>query len=105
MMASETGYAVRNISAAERHISDDANIDVETLRAAARAVAKAEVSDAVTSALNRYDGSLRDLKDASGLDPAFVSKLARGLNKQGATVASLAQIALAMNKSLKITIE
>ena len=40
MMASETGYAVRNVSAAERHISDDADIDVETLRAAARAVAK-----------------------------------------------------------------
>lgn len=80
--------------------------DVEALRQAARIVARAEVADAVTEALNSYEGSLRDLQKASGLDPAFVSKLANGkVNKQGATVASLAQIALAMNKSLKIVIE
>ena len=80
--------------------------DVAALREAARAVARMEVADAVTEALNAYDGSLRDLQKASGLDPAFVSKLASGkVNKLGATVASLAQIALAMNKTLKITIE
>ena len=80
--------------------------DVEALREAARLAARMEVSDAVTEALNAYEGSLRDLQKASGLDPAFVSKLAGGkVNKQGATVASLAQIALAMNKTLKITIE
>ena len=80
--------------------------DVEALREAARLVARMEVSDAVTEALHAYEGSLRDLQKASGLDPAFVSKLASGkVNKQGATVASLAQIALAMNKTLKITIE
>jgi len=80
--------------------------DVEALRETARLVARMEVADAVTEALNAYDGSLRDLQKASGLDPAFVSKLASGkVNKQGATVASLAQIALAMGKTLKITIE
>jgi hypothetical protein len=80
--------------------------DVQALRDAAAIVARAEVSDAVTAALNAYEGSLRDLRRESGLDPAFVSKLARGVvNKRGATVASLAQIALAMNKTLTITIE
>lgn len=80
--------------------------DIEALREAARLVARMEVSDAVSDALHAYEGSLRDLQKTSGLDPAFVSKLASGkVNKQGATVASLAQIALAMNKSLKITIE
>ncbi len=80
--------------------------DIEALRATARGVARLEVADAVAEALAAYEGSLRDLQKASGLDPAFVSKLASGkVNKQGATVASLAQIALAMNKSLKITIE
>jgi len=80
--------------------------DIQALRSAARIVARAEVADAVTAALNAYEGSLRDLQRDSGLDPAFVSKLARGIvNKQGATVASLAQIALAMNKTLTITIE
>lgn len=85
---------------------DAGDPNVEALRDAARAVARMEVADAVTEALNSYDGSLRDLQKASGLDPAFVSKLASGkVNKQGATVASLAQIALAMNKTLKISIE
>lgn len=80
--------------------------EIQALRDAARIVARAEVADAVTAALNAYEGSLRDLRRGSGLDPAFVSKLARGVvNKQGATVASLAQIALAMNKTLTITIE
>lgn len=80
--------------------------EVWVLRNAARIIARAEVADAVTTALNDYEGSLRDLQSVSGLDPAFVSRLARGIgNKQGATVASLAQIALAMNKTLAITIE
>lgn len=83
-----------------------ADPDIEALRESARLVARMEVADAVTEALASYEGSLRDLQKASGLDPAFVSKLAGGkVNKQGATVASLAQIALAMNKTLKITIE
>ncbi len=86
--------------------ADPTDPDVEALRASARIVARMEVADAVTEALNAYAGSLRDLQEATGLDPAFVSKLAGGkVNKQGATVASLAQIALAMNKTLKITIE
>lgn len=75
------------------------------LREAAQALARSEVSDAVTRALNAYPGSLRDLQTESGLDPAFVSRLARGVNVQGGTVASLAQIALALDKTLRISIE
>ena len=78
---------------------------IEAIRAAARVLARAEVSDAVTTALNDYGGSLRSLKQKSGLDPAFVSRLANGTNLQGANVASLAQIALALGKTLKISIE
>lgn len=79
--------------------------NVDKLRAIARDIAQTEVADAVREALADYDGSLRDLQRASGLDPSFVSKLARGYNPQGATVASLAQIALALGKSLHISIE
>lgn len=79
--------------------------DLEFLRETAQVLARAEVSDAVTRALNQYGGSLRDLQRESGLDPAFVSRLARGQNQQGGTVASLAQIALALDKTLRITIE
>jgi len=83
----------------------DAIYDIDALRRAARMVARAEVSDALTEAINAHPGSLRDLCAKAGLDPAFVSRLARGRNKQGGTVASLAQIALALGKSLKISIE
>lgn len=97
---------IRGLTLHSPEAAEAGDADVAALREAARAVARMEVADAVTEALNAYDGSLRDLQKASGLDPAFVSKLASGkVNKQGATVASLAQIALAMNKTLKITIE
>ena len=100
------GKMLRLLKWHDHDAADSASPDIEALREAARIVARMEVADAVTGALNSYEGSLRDLQKASGLDPAFVSKLASGrVNKQGATVASLAQIALAMNKSLKIVIE
>ena len=92
--------------AVNKTADDTANeADVESLRQAAQIIARAEVADAVTAALNTYEGSLRDLKAKSGLDPGFVSKLANGINKQGATAYSLAQIALALNKKLRITIK
>ncbi|MBL4852738.1 MAG: hypothetical protein JKY25_00690 [Robiginitomaculum sp.] len=79
---------------------------VEARRQAARVVARIEVSDAVTAALNNYGGSLRELHRTSGIDPAFVSRLANGEhNKQGATVASLARIADALGMTLTITIQ
>jgi len=83
----------------------DSSVQIELLREAAQEIARSEVSDAVTQALNEFSGSLRQLQAISGLDPAFVSRLARGLNKQGGTVASLAQIALALDKTLHISIE
>jgi hypothetical protein len=83
----------------------DSSVQIDLLREAAQEIARSEVSDAVTQALNEFGGSLRQLQAISGLDPAFVSRLARGLNKQGGTVASLAQIALALDKSLHISIE
>lgn len=79
--------------------------DSEPLRAAARSVARAEVADAVVDALEADGRSLRQLQQDTGLDPAFLSKLANGRNKGGANVASLALIALAMGKTLRISIE
>ena len=68
-------------------------------------IATTEVTDAIADALRSYDGSLSELSRRSGIDKAFLSRLANGhVNKQGCTVASLAQIALALNKTLRITI-
>ncbi len=80
--------------------------EIDTLRATARMIARAEVSDVLTQALTEDGRGLREIARNSGLDAGFISKLAQGsVNKQGATVASLAQIALALNKTLKISIE
>ncbi len=78
---------------------------IEALRAAARHIARVEVADAIQVALTDDPRSLRDLQRESGLDAAMLSRLARGGGKQGATVASLAQVALALDKTLKIVIE
>lgn len=79
---------------------------LEDRLAAARLLARLEVSDALVEALADYDGTLDDLHKAGGPAPAVVSRLARGrVSRNGATVATLTRIALAMNKSLKITIE
>jgi hypothetical protein len=71
----------------------------------ARAVARAEVSDAVAAAMADLGLSLRAFQRQSGIDPATISRLINGRNSQGCTVATLAQIALGMGKTLKITIE
>ncbi len=86
-------------------VADDAALAVEALRAAARHIARVEVAEAIQEALADYPGSLRDLQRDSGLDVAMLSRLTRGGGKQGATVASLAQVALALGKTLKIAIE
>ncbi len=98
----------RSVSAGIRHdtvLTADAP-EIEALRATARMIARGEVSDVLTQALTEDGRGLREIARNSGLDAGFISKLAQGsVNKQGATVASLAQIALALNKTLKISIE
>lgn len=76
---------------------------IESLREAAQVVARAAVADAVADALDQDPRSLRRLCEETGLDPAFVSKLANGA--KGANVTSVALVALALGKSLSITIE
>ena len=78
---------------------------IEDLREAAQEIARVAVADAVSRALADFGGSLRDLQRISGIQPASASRLARGHNAQGGTVASLAQLALALNKSLRISID
>jgi hypothetical protein len=77
----------------------------EAFREAAEVVARAEVADAVTGALQLDGRSLRQIQRETGIDPAFLSKLANGRSKTGGTVASLALVALALNKTLRISIE
>jgi hypothetical protein len=78
----------------------------EALHEAARFMASTETADAVTQALNAYGGTLQSLYDAGGPAPAAVSRIANGRSgPQGVTVSTLALIALAMNKTLKIVIE
>ncbi|MEO1039674.1 MAG: hypothetical protein AAFX09_09015 [Pseudomonadota bacterium] len=83
----------------------ESNADREAVREAADFLARTEVADAVTTALNAYQGSLRQLAQNGGPDPATVSRLANGHSVKGGTIATLAQIALAMDKTLKIVIE
>lgn len=80
-------------------------IDAELLREAAQVLARSLVSDAVREVLEEYGGSLRDLHKLSGLEPATVSRLARGKLERGGSVATLAQVALALDKTLHIRFE
>jgi hypothetical protein len=69
---------------------------------AANALAEMLVGDAVSYVLALDGRSLRRLHEETGLDPAFLSRLASGKN---CTVSSLARLALALGKQLHITIE
>lgn len=60
------------------------------------------VADAVSFALNVDGRSLRALSRETGLDAAFLSRLASGKN---CTVSSLARLSLALGKKLHISIE
>ena len=75
---------------------------LDDLRSAANVVARSEIADAVAEALRADGRGLREIGRATGLDPAFLSRLSRG--EKGATAASLALVALALGKSLKIEI-
>ncbi len=77
-------------------------LSLDQLRAAAAAIARVELSDAVTEALHADGRSLRQIERDSGVDAAFLSRLANG--EKGATVTSLALVALALNKTLSIEI-
>ncbi len=92
---------IRDVLAA----AQDQSAHREALREAADFLARTEAADAVTTAMNTYQGSLQLLAKDGGPDPATVSRLANGRSAKGGTVATLAQIALAMNKTLKIVIE
>ncbi|GGB83104.1 hypothetical protein GCM10007417_23810 [Glycocaulis alkaliphilus] len=106
-----------SISPTQTNTAGSSDIDARLLEAAgddgrgalleaASFVAQAEVSDALVTALKAYGQTLEDLRKAGGPDPATVSRLANGrMGKKGATVATLAHIALAMGKSLRISIE
>ena len=78
---------------------------LENLREAARAIARAEVSDAVAAAMADYAKGTREFERESGIDASVISRLIKGHHAQGCTVATLAQIAMGMDKTLRITIE
>jgi len=103
-LQTETGESVADIDRRTMEAAGEAGR--EALAEAASFVAQTEVSDAVVNALNAYGGTLEDLHRSGGPAPAAVSRLANGrMGKKGATVATLARIALAMDKTLHISIE
>jgi hypothetical protein len=81
------------------------HFDPDDLNAAAQMLARQEVSDAIAAAMADYPGSSHDFHRETGIDPAVISRLVNGHNKQGATVATLAKVALALGKTLRISIE
>jgi len=81
----------------------DNAIGPASLRKGANMRARIEVADAVAEALRADGRSLREIAGAAGLQAADLSRLARG--KKGTTVASLALLARALGKRLKISIE
>ena len=68
-------------------------------------IARDEVSDAITAAMAGYEGSSRQFQRETGIDPSVLSRLVNGHSKTGGTVATLAQVALGLGKTLRITIE
>ncbi|MBI1216822.1 MAG: hypothetical protein GC185_13545 [Alphaproteobacteria bacterium] len=73
---------------------------------AAAVIARTESSDAVTEALNDTGGNVAKKLAAQGLDPAEVFALASGkTGGQDVKVKDLAAVALALGKTLKITID
>lgn len=82
---------------------DREDVSLEDLREGAHVLARIEVADAVSGVLRADGRSLREIERATGIQAAELSRLARG--RKGATVASLALIALALGKSLRIAID
>ncbi|MGJ3232246.1 MAG: hypothetical protein ACFE0P_10650 [Oceanicaulis sp.] len=79
--------------------------DARAMRDEAEAVARTEVAEAICAALSSYGKSLAELERSGGPDKSTVSKLANGkAGAKGCTVGTLARIALAMGKDLKIEI-
>ncbi len=105
-MGYETVAAPVRPSASVALASDDeAQADANDLRLAAKHVARQEVADAVAAAMADYEGSSRDFHRDTGIDPAVISRLVNGKLMNGCTVATLAHIALAMGKTLRISID
>jgi hypothetical protein len=92
-----------DVADVEEGLAGEASIRLSDLRDAADVVARVEVADAVTEALHIDGRGLREISRATGLDAAFLSRMANG--RKGVTATSLALVALALGKSLKISIE
>jgi transcriptional regulator with XRE-family HTH domain len=97
------GHAVALVGEAEETTGVAAIPPAGDLRGLARMLARQEVSDAIATAIADYPGSSHDLQRETGIDPAVISRLLN--NRQGATVATLMHIALALGKTLKLSIE
>ena len=79
--------------------------DRARMRKTAEAIARAETADAITEALNNDGGSLASVTARGGPDKSLLSNLVNSkAGKKGCTVGTLALIALALGKDLKIEI-
>ena len=87
---------------ADHGIDDWAQEKLAHRRESALALAESLVADAVRLALVEDGRTLREIQRATGLDPGGLSRLAKGKNCE---VASLAFVALALGKTLNISLE
>lgn len=108
MSAASTDFALADAALANADVltlERAPSFDPEDLNAAAQMLARQEVSDVIAAAMADYPGSSHDFYRDTGIDPSVISRLVNGHNKQGATVATLAKVALALGKTLRISIE
>ncbi len=95
--------SARGSAASSRHApKPEPALSARDLKEASSVLAETLVADAVSFALNVDGRSLRKLSRDTGLDPAFLSRLASGKN---CTMGSLALLALLLDKNLRVSIE
>lgn len=100
-LSSQSDFKGDILADMDRETADDGR----AMRDLAEAMARNEVAEAISAALSSYGKSLSELENAGGPDKSTVSKLANGkAGANGCTVVTLARIAQAMGKELRIEI-
>lgn len=75
------------------------------LEESAQEIARIVSADVVQDALRKSGKTLREVQEATGLEPSMISRIATGHHKNGPHLWSLIAIARALNQKLTITID
>lgn len=90
---------------AEAYAAREVMAGPAAMRATADEIARVFAADAVRTALRDSGKTLRQIQSECGIHPTLISRAATGYNPEGPRVSTLALIALALGKHLRITIE